>query len=99
MEKQKHESKNSTFFWTMEFHIEFIESIIYCLHSVIAHHPGQHEHVRSAIKKVITNNLSMLKCNCNHETELMIQGQLGQTKEHINKKFTQRCHSQQLTTS
>ena len=45
--KQKHESKNSTFFWTMEFHIEFIESIIYCLHNVITHHPGQgqHEHM------------------------------------------------------
>lgn len=45
MRKLKLESKESTFFWTMEFHIKFIEAIIYCLDCVITHHPGQHKHV------------------------------------------------------
>ena len=37
---EKWKGKDSTFFWSMEFHIEFIESIIYRLHVVITHHPN-----------------------------------------------------------
>lgn len=36
----KSKKKKHTFFWSMEFHIKFIQSIINCFNTVVTHHPG-----------------------------------------------------------